>query len=67
MVIWDIIMIAAVLVVLFTLVMGMIQLAKNTEEARIKSNQWMWKRIYAQGIAVVVLFVAVAAKSKGAG
>lgn len=67
MVIWDFIMIASVLTVLFTLVMGMVQMAKNTEEARIKSNQWMWKRIYAQGIAIVVLFVAVAAKSKGAG
>ncbi len=67
MVIWDFVMILAVLTVLFTLVMGMIQLAKNTPEARIKSNTWMWRRIYAQGIAVIVLFIAVAAKSKGAG
>ena len=66
MVIWDILMIVAVLVVLFTLVMGMIQLAKGTPEARIKSNKWMWRRIYAQGIAVAVLFLAVMAKTKGA-
>lgn len=66
MVIWDFIMIAAVMVVLFTLVMGMIQLAKNTPEARMKSNKWMWRRIYAQGIAVVVLFLAVMAKTGGA-
>jgi len=62
----NIVIIASVLVVLFTLVMGMIQLASNTEEARHKSNTWMWRRIYAQGGAVVIMLVAVWLKSRGA-
>jgi len=65
MVIWDFLIIAAVLVVLFTLVMGMVQMAKGTPEARVKSNTWMWRRIYAQGAAIIVLFLAVAAKRNG--
>ncbi len=59
--------IAAVLTVLFTLIMGMAQMAKGTPEARLKSNKWMWRRIYAQGGAVIVLFLAIAAKGSGAG
>lgn len=65
MVIWDFLMIAAVITVLFTLVMGMVQMAKNSPEARLKSNTWMWRRIYAQGAAVVILLIAATAKSKG--
>ena len=62
----NIIIIASVLVVLFTLVMGMIQLASNSEEARQKSNTWMWRRIYAQGGAIVIMMIAVWLKSRGA-
>lgn len=62
----TLIIIASVLVVLFTLVMGMIQLASNSEEARMKSNTWMWRRIYAQGAAIVIMLIAVWLKSKGA-
>ncbi|WP_017932485.1 HIG1 domain-containing protein [Robiginitomaculum antarcticum] len=60
----NLIIIASVLVVLFTLVMGLIQLASNSEEARIKSNQWMWRRIYAQGGAVVIMLIAVWLKTQ---
>ncbi|MEE9348185.1 MAG: HIG1 domain-containing protein [Robiginitomaculum sp.] len=67
MTIWDFLMIAAVLVVLFTLVMGMLAMAKGTPEARLESNKWMWRRIYAQGGAVIVLLIAVTAKGSGAG
>ncbi len=62
----NLIIIASVLVVLFTLVMGMVQLASNSEEARAKSNTWMWRRIYAQGGAIVIMFICVWLKSKGA-
>ncbi len=61
----NIIIVASVLVVLFTLVMGMVQLASNSEEARQKSNTWMWRRIYAQGGAIVIMMICVWLKSKG--
>lgn len=62
---WDFLMIAAVLVVLYTLIMGMVQLVRLGEEARKKSNKWMWRRIWAQAIAIVVLFFAAYMKAQG--
>jgi len=52
--------------VLLTLVMGTVAMSKKSEENRKKSNKWMWRRIYAQVAAIVLLALTVYSKSKGA-
>lgn len=52
--------------VVLTLVMGTVAMSKKSEENRKKSNTWMWRRIYAQVAAVILLLITVYMKSKGA-
>ncbi|MEP4051192.1 MAG: HIG1 domain-containing protein [Litorimonas sp.] len=52
--------------VVLTLVMGGVAMSKKSEESRKKSNDWMWRRIYAQVATVLLLILTVYMKSKGA-
>lgn len=52
--------------VVITLVMGTVAMSKKSEENRKKSNDWMWRRIYAQVTAIGLLALTVYMRSKGA-
>ena len=52
--------------VVFTLLMGGIAMSNKSEESRKISNKWMWRRIYAQAAAIILLAVTVYLRSKGA-
>jgi len=52
--------------VVFTLIMGAVAMSKKSEENRKKSNDWMWRRIYAQVATVLLLILTVYMKSRGA-
>jgi len=52
--------------VVLTLVMGTVAMSNKSEESRIKSNKWMWRRVYAQVAAIVLLGITFYARSKGA-
>ena len=54
---------AMMLYVVVTLVSGGVSMAKTGEGAREKSNAWMWKRVGAQGAALLFLYLAF--KSRG--
>jgi len=56
----------AFLCVVLTLVMGTVAMSKKSEENRKKSNDWMWRRVYAQVAAIGLLGLTVYMKSKGA-
>lgn len=51
--------------VVLTLIMGTVAMSKKSEENRKKSNDWMWRRIYAQVAAIALLALTVYMKSKG--
>ena len=55
----------AFLCVVLTLIMGGIAMSKKSEESRKKSNTWMWRRIYAQVAAVILVILTVYVKTKG--
>ena len=63
----NILMALALLTVLGTLILGMINLTKTGEEALLKSNKLMRIRIMAQGVAIAVLFIAIWAKKNAGG
>ena len=50
--------------VVVTLIFGTAAMSKKTQENRKKSNDWMWRRIYAQVATVLLLIVTVYVKSK---
>ena len=50
--------------VVFTLVMGGKSMVTHTED-RSTSNKWMWRRIWAQGIAIALLALTVVVKKNG--
>ena len=52
--------------VVLTLVMGTVTMSKKSEESRKNSNKWMWRRIYAQVSAIILLALTVYMRSKGA-
>ena len=52
--------------VVLTLVMGTVAMSKKNEENRMKSNKWMWRRVYAQVAAILLLRLTFYARSKGA-
>ena len=60
----DILFFGALALVAFTLIMGMAQMAKGTAESTRKSNVWMWRRVYAQGAAIVIFIIAAYLKNK---
>lgn len=61
----NIIIALALLTVLATLVMGMLNMRKTGEEARMKTNKLMRYRVIAQAVAVGVLFLMLYLRSKG--
>lgn len=61
----NIIIALALLTVLATLVMGMLNMRKTGEEARMKTNKLMRYRVIAQAVAVGVLFMMLYLRSKG--
>jgi hypothetical protein len=61
----NILIAIALLTVLVTLILGMINLAKTGPEARLKSNKLMRIRVIAQAIAVGILFLSLYLKSQG--
>lgn len=63
----DILFFGSLAVVAFTLIMGMLQMSKGTAEGTRKSNVWMWRRVYAQGAAIVIFIIAAYLKNKGMG
>ena len=65
MIIVDILFFGSLALVAFTLIMGMLQMAKGTPEGTLKSNKWMWRRVYAQGGAILVFILAAYLKNKG--
>ena len=52
--------------VVLTLIMGTVAMSKKSEENRKKWNVWMWRRIYAQVAAILLLALTVYMRSKGA-
>lgn len=48
----------SMLYVVFTLAVGASNMARTGEGAREKSNDWMWKRVGAQGMALAFLLIA---------
>lgn len=60
----NILMALALLTVLATLALGMINLGKNDVEARLRSNRLMRMRVFAQAIAVGILAIALYLKSQ---
>jgi len=65
----NIIIALALLTVLGTLVLGMLNgmlnMRKTGEEARMNSNKLMRYRVFAQAVAVGVLFLMLYLRSKG--
>ena len=55
----------AFLAVIITLVMGAVAMGNKSEESRKASNNWMWRRIYAQVTAVVLVLLTLYVKTKG--
>lgn len=46
------------LYVVVTLVTGGSQMARTGQDARQRSNSWMWKRVGAQALAIFLLYLA---------
>ncbi len=49
---------AMMLYVVVTLVSGGFSMTRTGEGAREKSNDWMWKRVGAQAVALLLLYLA---------
>ena len=60
----NIVIVVALLTVLITLILGMLNMRKTGEEARLKSNKLMRIRVFAQAIAVGALFLMLYMKSQ---
>ena len=50
--------------VVFSLVAGGIAMQSKAEGARERSNKWMQKRVLFQALAIILLFVTIAVRSK---
>ena len=50
--------------VVFSLVAGGIAMQSKAEGARERSNKWMQKRVFFQALAIILLFVTIAVRSK---
>jgi hypothetical protein len=61
----NIIIAIALLTVLGTLILGMLNMRKTGLEARMKSNKLMRIRVMAQAVAVGALFLMLYLKSQG--
>ncbi|MEE9273344.1 MAG: twin transmembrane helix small protein [Robiginitomaculum sp.] len=65
--VFNILMALALLTVLVTLVLGMINLTRKDKASQIKSNKLMRVRVIAQAIAVLILLLIVMAKRQAGG
>jgi len=63
----NILMGLALLTVLATLVLGMVNLVKPGEEARLRSNKLMRLRVIAQAVAIAIFALVVYLKSQSGG
>ena len=59
----NILITVALVTVLFTLVMGFVAMQDRSDEARVRSNIWMRRRVTFQAAAIGVLFIAFAIKA----
>lgn len=55
----------SMLAVVMTLIMGGRAMTSRKEEDRAASNKWMWRRIWAQGTALLLLGVTILVKRNG--
>ena len=55
----------AVLYVVFTLLSGASNMAKTSDGSRQKSNDWMWKRVGGQFVALGLLLLGFWLRSNG--
>ena len=55
----------ALATVVVTLLMGAGAMSKRDEASRAKSNKWMWRRVWAQGIALCLLALVIMVKRTG--
>ena len=60
----NIVIVAALGTVLVTLILGMLNMRKTGEEARMRSNKLMRLRVFAQAVAVGALFLMLYLKSQ---
>ena len=51
--------------VVFTLIMGGRAMTKREDGSRENSNKWMWRRVWAQGLALLLLVLTVFVKRNG--
>jgi len=51
-------------VVVFSLLMGIVSMTKDTDKSHRKSNKFMQMRVLFQGLALVFLFLAYLARGK---
>ena len=49
---------AMMLYVIVTLISGGVSMVRTGEGARERSNSWMWKRVGAQAVALLLLYLA---------
>lgn len=57
--------VASMIWLVITLIMGGSTMVRKGEGIREKSNQWMWRRVYAQGIAIALLFITFWVRKNG--
>ena len=55
----------ALAAVVFTLIMGGRAMTKRDDDSREISNKWMWRRVWAQGLALLLLVLTVVVKRNG--
>ena len=63
----DTLIVAAILGVSITLVLGITNLYRNSDESRTRSNKLMRQRVIFQAVAIVLLVVGMIFKSATAG
>lgn len=56
----------AFIAVVVSLIAGGIAMQSKTDDARARSNKWMQKRVLFQGVAIILLFITIYVRSRGA-
>lgn len=62
---FDTLIVAAMVIVLIVLIIGVINLAFSSDKSRSRSNQLMRYRVIAQFVAVVLLMIGFWFKTRG--
>lgn len=55
----------ALFAVVFTLIMGGRAMSRREEGSRVESNKWMWRRVWAQLSALLILGATILVKKNG--